>query len=147
MSDNAALTRLMSGRSRRNNQNINVFLFFKLFWLWHTLSFKSSPGKRDLMSERCKPQFMVRFCVSQFNDSANNKLTYWKKKMMIIIIIIIITNNHNNYNDDDNTTTTNNSNNFNSVLINRLMFTCSIALLPHLFQKGNCLFSPIMKRH
>lgn len=68
-----------------------------------------------------------------------------RKMIIITIIIIIITNNHNNYNDDDNTTTTNNSNNFNSLLINRLMFTCSIALLPHLFQKGSCLFSPIMK--
>ena len=94
-------------------------------------------------------KFIVRFCVSQFkdceqqvhllkrnkNDDNNNN---YNNQI----------NNYNKYNVNDNTTTTATNNNIiiiimkilNSVLINRLMFTCSFVLL----QKTSCFFSPIM---
>ena len=60
MSDNAAVTKLMSGQSWRNNENNNFFIF-QAFLVMTYLVIKSSPGKRDLISERCKPSSWFDF--------------------------------------------------------------------------------------
>ena len=129
---------------------ITIFLFSKLYWLWRTLSLNPLLGRETWYRKGASQVHgsilciaIQRLCEQQVhllkrnkNDDNNNN---YNNQI----------NNYNKYNVNDNTTTTATTNNniitiimkiLNSVLINRLMFTCSFVLL----QKTSCFFSPIM---